>query len=99
MKRAFGFFLAVILTQSFHANLVAADGESLVFADKKPQRYTYTARASEIDSRARSHPEIDFVFEKDGKPADTQHAAVDTSVAPQGKLVIWLMGYNAPLFE
>ena len=36
---------------------------------------------------------------KDGKPADIEHATVDTRVAPQGKLVIWLMGYSAPLFE
>jgi hypothetical protein len=71
----------------------------LTFADPKPQRYELTARASEIDTRARPHPELDFVFEKDGKPADVEHASVDTRVKPQGKLVIWLMGHSAPLFE
>lgn len=39
---------------------------------------------------------IDFRFnDKDGKAQDPQHAAVDTRVAPRGRLVIWLMGYNA----
>jgi hypothetical protein len=28
-----------------------------------------------------------------------ENASVDTRVPPQGKLVIWLMGYSAPLFE
>jgi hypothetical protein len=72
---------------------------SLTFADSNPQRYTFTARASELDARARPHPEIDFVFEKDGKPADVQHASADTRMPPQGKLVIWLMGHSASLFE
>lgn len=66
---------------------------------EEPKRYELTARASQIDSRTRPHPEIGFVFEKDGKPADVQHAFVDTRVAPRGKLVIWLMGHNGPLFE
>ena len=73
--------------------------ETLTFADPKPQRYKFTVRASQIDLRARPHPEIDFVFEKDAKPADVEHASVDTRVKPQGRLVIWLMGYSAPLFE
>lgn len=68
-------------------------------AAAQPQRYELTARASEIDPRAKPHPEINFVFEKDGKPADIQHASVDTRVPAQGKLVIWLMGHSAPLFE
>jgi hypothetical protein len=72
---------------------------SLKFADPSPHRYELTARASQIDPRAQPHPEIDFVFEKDGKPADNERASVDTRVAPQGKLVVWLMGYSAPLFE
>ena len=78
--------------------LRAADAP-LTFKDANPQRYEFTARASEIDTRARAHPEIDFVFEKGGKPADVENASVDTRVAPQGKLVIWLMGHNAGLFE
>ena len=73
--------------------------DALSFSDATPQRYTFTARASEIDPRAREHPEIEFVFEKKGKPADVQNASVDTKVAPVGKLVIWLMGHSEPLFE
>jgi hypothetical protein len=78
--------------------LSAAD-TPLKFNDPKPQRYDLTARASQIDSLTRPHPEIEFVFEKGGKPQDVQHASVDTRVEPQGKLVIWLMGHSAPLFE
>ncbi len=69
------------------------------YNDPSPKRYDLTARASVIDPKAKEHPEIGFVFEKDGKPADTEHACVDTSIRPQGKLVIWLMGHNQGLFE
>lgn len=67
--------------------------------DPSPQRYEFTARASEIDPLAKAHPEIEFVFEKGGKPADVEHASVDTRVAPQGRLVVWLMGHSPALFE
>lgn len=77
--------------------LLAAEPQP--FSDPSPKRYELTARASQIDSRAKARPEIGFVFEKDGKPTDVQHAFVDTRVAPRGKLVIWLMGHNGPLFE
>src|SRR5882724_7476104 len=80
------------------SNLGAAEA-LLAFNDPGAKRYELTARASVIDPRVQPHPEIDFVFEKDGKPADTERASVDTRVAPQGKLVVWLMGYSAPLFE
>jgi hypothetical protein len=80
------------------ASLLAAE-PTVVFNDPHPQRFDLTARASQIDPRAREHPEIDFVFEKQGKPSDVEHATVDTRVTPQGKLVIWLMGYSPPLFE
>ena len=69
------------------------------FADPSPRRYELSARASEVDKRAQAHPEIDFLFESKGKPADVQNASVDTRVEPKGKLVIWLMGHSAPLFE
>ena len=56
----------------------------LTFRDTVPQHYQLNARASEIDPRVTAHPEIDFLIEtKDGKPADTQHASVDTRVARQ----------------
>lgn len=70
------------------------------FDDPQPQRRQFSARASEIDPRAREHPEIGFVFaDKNGKPQDVQQACVDTRVAPQGRLVIWLMGPSEALFE
>jgi hypothetical protein len=78
---------------------LAAAEPPLTFDDPLPQRYVLSARASQIDPRAKEHAEIDFVFTKDGKPSDLERAAVDTRVAPQGKLVIWLMGYNPALFE
>lgn len=89
---------AVALVLAPLGRLRAAD-TSLAFNDPKPQRYELTVRASQIDPRARSHPEISFVFEKGGKPADVENGSVDTRVKPQGKLVIWLMGSSSPLFE
>lgn len=74
--------------------------ERLRFDDPSPQRYELSARASEIDPRAKEHPEIDFTFvDKEGKTTDQQRASVDTSVPPRGQLVIWLMGYNNELFS
>lgn len=69
------------------------------FQDKNPQRYKLKARASELDPLAKEHPEINFVFAKDGKPQDEENASVDTGVEPRGRLVIWLMGYNDALFS
>ncbi|EMI21422.1 hypothetical protein RMSM_01664 [Rhodopirellula maiorica SM1] len=70
------------------------------FDDPNPQHYKFSTRASEIDSRVKAHPEINFLIETDkGKPADTQYASVDTRVAPRGELVIWLMGPNSGLFD
>lgn len=70
------------------------------FNDSHPQQYKLTARASVIDPRVRAHPEINFLIDAPGgKPADLQQASVDTRVAPQGKLVIWLMGHNQQLFD
>lgn len=57
-------------------------------------------RASVIDPRTKEDAKIGFLF-KDaaGKVLDTETAVVDTRVPQNGKLVIWLMGYNAALFE
>ena len=77
----------------------AANAAAPSLDDPQPQRYDLQARASELDPRTKEYPEINFVFEQDGKPQDVQRASVDTRVAPQGKLVIWLMGYNGNLFE
>jgi hypothetical protein len=63
------------------------------------KKFTLTARASEIDPRTKEHPEIDYVFTRNGKPADTQLASVDTRVKPSGYLVIWLMEPKQPLFD
>ena len=95
MNRAFLHALPPLLAL---AEICAAEAP-LTFNDPAPQRYELSARASEIDPRARPHPEIDFVFEKGGKPQDLENACVDTRVAPRGRLVIWLMGNSAPLFE
>jgi len=81
------------------SSAAAADSAALKFNDQAPKAYDFTARASEVDPRAQPHPEIEFNFEKNGKPADTERASVDTRVPAQGKLVIWLMGYNQALFE
>ncbi len=66
---------------------------------EEPGRFVLEARASELDSRAKEHPEIGFIFSKDGKPQDLQVASVDTRVEPKGQLVIWLMSHNEQLFD
>jgi len=91
--------LVLILNLALLKTAAMSAEPQLTFADKERQRYELTARASEIDRRAKPHPEINFLFDKAGKPQDLQHATVDTDVAPQGKLVIWLMGHSQPLFE
>lgn len=68
-------------------------------APTEAAKFDLSARASVIDPRARAHPEINFLLEKSGKPKDLEHASVDTRVRSQGKLVIWLMGYNKELFD
>jgi hypothetical protein len=74
--------------------------ESLLkFSDPQPQRYELSGRASEIDSRTKEQVDIDFVFNKQGKASDLERATVDTRVQPQGKLVVWLMGYSPGLFD
>jgi hypothetical protein len=93
MKRLAPLLLALITT-GFAAETVVPYG------DAHAQRYHLTKRASEIDPRAREHPEIGFAFaDATGKVQDLEHGVVDTRVAPRGRLVIWLMGYSAPLFD
>jgi acetyl esterase/lipase len=72
---------------------------SLKYSDPKPRQYKLSERASVIDSRAKQHPEIDFVFAAGGQVKDRQQAIVDTRVTPRGKLVIWLMSHNSGLFD
>ena len=74
-----GLVLSCALLWAFCGQALAAEAP-LAFNDPAPKRYELTARASQIDPRAKPHPEIEFVFEKDGKPADLQHASVDTRV-------------------
>jgi len=88
-----------LLLSSLSAFTAHAEDAALTFADPSPQRYQLKARASVIDPRAQPHPELEFVFEKKGKPADEENACVDTRVAPRGRLVIWLMSNPAGLFE
>jgi hypothetical protein len=98
MLKITSFSCLMLILASRAAATFAADAP-LAFKDPSPHRYELTARASQIDPRARPHPEIDFLFEKDGKPQDMEHASVDTRVTPRGKLVIWLMGNSPALFE
>lgn len=79
--------------------LLLFSSAALAYEDPAPKRHDLKARASAIDPHAKEHPEISFTFTKDGKPADLQHACVDTRAPDQGKLVIWLMGHNQGLFE
>ncbi len=77
----------------------AEAAKSAPFNDPEPKRYEFSARALEIDPRVQAHPEINFLLENNGKPADLQQASVDTRVAPKGQLVLWLMGHSSALFE
>ena len=93
-------WLAGFIVFALVSSVANAQVASLKFDDPKPQHYKLTARASKLDPRVKAHPDIDFLIDtKDGKPADIQQAAVDTRVAPRGKLVIWLMGHSEPLFD
>jgi hypothetical protein len=83
----------------FASSQLYSQESPLIFSEPNPQRYELSARASQIDSRAKEHAEIDFVFSKQDRPSDLERATVDTRVAPRGRLVIWLMGYSGPLFD
>jgi hypothetical protein len=83
------------------ASVLAAGGEAwsqegydspFAYDDPKPQAYVLSERASIIDPRVGSHPEIKFPLEKDGRPRDVESAYVDTRVKPRGKLVLALTG-------
>lgn len=93
--------LMVLLLVVIPLVLVQAQETSAPFKykDPSPKKHEIKARASQIDPRTKAHPEINFVFEKDGKVADYENACVDTRVPPQGKLVIWLMGHSSQLFD
>ncbi len=92
-----GFIIAIVCLYSNAS--IALSEEPLKFNDKNAQRYKFEKRASELDKRVKSYPEINFLLEKEGKPQDVQHASVDTRVEPLGKLVIWMMAPNDKLFE
>lgn len=91
--------VSIFLMMLFCLSSIPVVGAELRFSDPNPHKYKLSERASVIDPRAKEYPEIDFVFELKGKIQDTEHAMVDTSVKPRGKLVIWLMGYNEQLFD
>lgn len=82
-----------------HFLILALLAQPLYAAPATGKKYDLTARASVIDKRTKSHPEIGFLLEKGGKPQDIEHASVDTRVPSQGKLVIWLMAHNSDLFN
>jgi len=87
--------LRILLTLLFVCSYIrvqAADGDSTV--------RRFVARASEIDSRVKSYPEINFLLEaENGRALDRQVASVDPTIKSRGQLVIWLMAYNPDLFE
>src|SRR3712207_3755762 len=99
MRHRFACRIAFVLAILFTTARLPADDTPLAYDDPKPQRYDFAVRASAIDARVRSHPEIDFMLEKDGKPQDVEAAAVDTRVPSSGKLVVWLMGPSPALFD
>ncbi len=86
--------LLTILVPLTAAGICAAEPHvsELAYDDAKPQAYSLSERASKIDPRVKSHPELNFLLEKDGKPKDMQSAYVDTRVKPRGKLVLALTG-------
>lgn len=96
---AFLLTLLHLQVREVSAQPAAAQQNRVQFDDPNPQRYMLQARASKLDSRTKEYPEINFTFGTDKKPLDLENAAVDTRVASQGKLVIWLMGYNDRLFQ
>lgn len=91
---AAGLFLAGLLTLNSRPDPAAPPGQP-----PPAGKRSFSARASVIDPMARAHPELGFLLEKGGKPADLQQASVDTRVTPRGRLVIWLMGHNPGLFD
>lgn len=95
------FSLLLALTMTTYAQRPVVSPQGIADTRKADgKHYKIRARASEIDSRVKSHPDINFLIEsKDGKPADYQNASVDTRVASRGRLVIWLMGHNEALFD
>lgn len=103
LSSAYAAFLQQVAERAVQQADDAAEGVTPsavpAFDDPNPGRKRFDVRASEIDPEAAEYPDIKFVFGSKEKPQDVQHASVDTSVAPQGKLVIWLMGYNDGLFQ
>jgi hypothetical protein len=91
--------MKIVTRIAFVLTIVLALSSRMLAQDSK-QHFKLTGRASLIDSLAKPHPEIGFIFQsKAGAPADVQHAAVDTRVKSRGKLVIWLMSHNQQLFD
>jgi len=92
---SFQTFFRLILSLGLGAGTVQAQTSG----DRTGKRFELSARASKIDPRAKEHPEIAFTFGTEENPQDLEHACVDTRAPDQGKLVIWLMGHNADLFQ
>ena len=51
-----------LLLTSAYGRTVSAQEAPIKFSDSNPQHYKLTARASEIDSRVKAHPDIDFLI-------------------------------------
>jgi len=89
----------LILSPAYENPLYLFALVSLLISPALAEVKTFSVRASEINPEAKEYPEIDFVFEKGGKPQDMQYAAVDPEVKPRGELVIWMMSYRSDLFD
>ncbi len=64
------------------------------------EHFKFKTRASEIDPKAGSYPDIGFVLQDaKGKAQDFQHASVDTRIASKGRLAIWLMAPKQELMD
>ena len=99
MRQRLTFGVALAAAMFIAAARLFAGDVPPAYDDPNPQRYDFAVRASDVDPRVTSHPEIDFVLERGGKPQDVEGAAVDTRVPPRGRLVVWLMGPSPTLFD
>jgi hypothetical protein len=100
MNKLFYFAIAILLKGLLSMVTTTKALEPYSSVDTLSRRYDLSIRASQIDTQAREHPEIDFTFtDKSGKMMDLEHASVDTRVISRGKLVIWLMDFSPGLFD
>lgn len=98
--------LSIAMFHKFALSLLFVLSPATVLFAAKPKIeveakvYELATRASTLDPRAGSYPEIKFLLTgKNGEPEDQESSRVDTRVASRERLVIWLMAPNKELFE